>query len=41
MTARAARIAVLLSAAKVGKDQRAARLQACIADGIKLAETGL
>jgi hypothetical protein len=41
MTARAARIAVLLSTAKIGKDQRAARLQACIADGIKLAETGL
>jgi hypothetical protein len=41
MTARAARIAVLLSAAKAGKDQRPARLQACIEDGIKLAETGL
>ncbi len=41
MTARAARIAVLLGAAKTGKHQRAARLQACIAEGIKLAETGL
>jgi hypothetical protein len=40
MTARAARIAVVLSAAKLGKD-RPSRLQACIADGIKLAETGL
>src|SRR5215471_8191296 len=29
MTARAARIAVLLSAAKTGKDQRPVRLQAC------------
>ena len=41
MTARAARIAVLLSAAKIGKDQRPARLHACILDGMKLAETGL
>ena len=41
MTARAARIAVLLSAAHAGKDQRSARLRACIADGMKLAETGL
>lgn len=40
MTARAARIAVLLSAAKTGKN-RSARLQACIEDGIKLAEAGL
>jgi len=40
MTARAARIAVLLSVAKLRKD-RPSRLQACIADGIKLAETGL
>lgn len=41
MTARAARIAVLLSVAKAGKQQRAGRLEACIADGVKLAETGL
>jgi hypothetical protein len=40
MTARAARIAVLLSVAKTGKN-RPGRLQACIADGIKLAENGL
>src|SRR5882762_10355225 len=40
MTARAARIAVLLSVAKLRKD-RPSRLQACIADGIRLAETGL
>jgi len=40
MTARAARIAVLLSVAKLRKD-RPSRLRACIADGIKLAETGL
>jgi hypothetical protein len=41
MTARAARIAVLLSVAKTGKHQRAARLQACVAEGMKLAESGL
>ncbi len=41
MTARAARIAVLISAAKTGGAERATRLQACIAEGIKLAETGL
>jgi hypothetical protein len=41
MTARAARIAVLLSAAKAGKEKRSAHLQACILDGMKLAETGL
>jgi hypothetical protein len=41
MTARAARIAVMLSACTVKKDQRAVGLQACIAEGIKLAEEGL
>lgn len=41
MTARAVRVAVLLAAAKTGKHQRTARLQACIAEGMKLAETGL
>jgi hypothetical protein len=41
MTARAARIAITISTMKVKKDQRPARLQACIAEGIKLAETGL
>jgi hypothetical protein len=41
MTARAARIAVLLSARLVSPLERAARLQACIADAIDLVETGL
>jgi hypothetical protein len=41
MTARAARIAVLLCAPFLKKEERASRLQACIAEGIKLAETGL
>jgi hypothetical protein len=42
MTARAARIAIILSSGAVkNKDERLPRLQACIADGIKLAESGL
>jgi hypothetical protein len=41
MTARGARVAILLSACKVKKDERPSRLQACITDGIKLAESGL
>lgn len=41
MTPRAARIAILLSARMVKPDQYAARMQACIVDGIRLAETGL
>jgi hypothetical protein len=41
MTARAARIAVLFSASKVGGDERTRRLRTCIAEGIKLAENGL
>ncbi len=41
MTARAARIAITISALRITKDERPARLQACIADGIKLAEAGL
>ncbi len=41
MTARTARIAILLSAAKIGGVEREARLRSCIAEGIKLAETGL
>ena len=41
MTARAARIAVFLSAAKVGSSRRQAGMQSCIVDGIRLAETGL
>jgi len=41
MTARAARIAILVSAAKLGKIEREVRLRSCIAEGVKLAETGL
>lgn len=41
MTARAARIAITIGALKVKKDDRPARLQTCIAEGIRLAETGL
>jgi hypothetical protein len=41
MTARCARIAVVLSTRFLKKDERPARLRACIAEGIKLAETGL
>jgi len=41
MTARAARIAVLFCAARIGGVERSKRLRACIAEGIKLAETGL
>jgi hypothetical protein len=41
MTARAVRIAVLLSAAKVSGAQRQKWFDACIAEGIKLAESGL
>lgn len=41
MTARAARIAVFLSAAKIGSSRRQAGMQASIVAGIKLAETGL
>jgi hypothetical protein len=42
MTARAARIAVILSlGAMKNNDARLAGLRACIADGIKLAESGL
>lgn len=42
MTARAARIAVLLCVnATKNKDERLPALQACIAEGIKLAESGL
>ena len=40
MTARAARIAVLFSAAKIGGTQRLTGLQSSIENGIKLAETG-
>jgi hypothetical protein len=42
MTARAARIAIILSLGAVkNRDEHQPRLQACIADGIKLAESGL
>ncbi len=41
MTPRAARIAILLSARTFKPEQYTARMQACIADGIELAETGL
>jgi hypothetical protein len=41
MTARAARIAVLFSASKVGGGERTERLKTCIAEGIRLAENGL
>jgi hypothetical protein len=41
MTPRAARIAILLSARFFKPEQYTARMQACIVDGIKLAETGL
>jgi hypothetical protein len=41
MTARAARIAILLGAHFANRDNRPALLQACIAEGVKLAETGL
>lgn len=41
MTARAVRIAILLSAGKIGGTERVVRLRSCIAEGIKLAETGI
>jgi hypothetical protein len=41
MTPRAARIAILLSARAVKPQQYLTRMQACIVDGARLAETGL
>jgi hypothetical protein len=41
MTARAARIAVILSAMHLVPQERTIRLSACIAEGIKLAESGV
>ena len=41
MTARATHAAILISASSVKRDQRPAYLQACIADGTRLAENGL
>jgi len=38
MTARAARTAILISALSVNRDQRPAWLQACVTDGVRLAE---
>ena len=40
MTARATRTSILISALSVHRDQRPAYLQACIADGTRLAENG-
>ena len=40
MTARATHAAILISASNVRRDQRPAYLQACIADGTRLAENG-
>jgi hypothetical protein len=41
MTARAARVAVLIGALAVKRDHRADRLGLCVAEGITLAESGL
>jgi hypothetical protein len=41
MTPRAIRVAMLLSASKLPEPDRTTRVQACIAEGIKLAENGL
>jgi len=41
MTARATHAAILISASNVKRDQRPAYLQACIAEGTRLAENGL
>jgi len=41
MTARATRTAILISALSVKRDQRPAYLQACVAEGARLAEIGL
>ena len=40
MTARATHAAILISASNVKRDQRPAYLQACVADGARLAENG-
>jgi hypothetical protein len=40
MTARATRTAILISALSVQRDRRPAHLQACVAEGIRLAENG-
>jgi hypothetical protein len=41
MTARAARVAVLISALRVKRAERPARLRRCVAEGMNLAESGL
>jgi hypothetical protein len=41
LTARAARIAILLSAQLIKPPERKPRMEACIVEGIKLAESGL
>jgi hypothetical protein len=41
MTARAARIAIIVGSLSVRRDRRPERLAACVAEGLKLAETGL
>jgi uncharacterized protein DUF6931 len=40
LTARAVRVAILLSAQHIGSPERPGRMRACIADGVKLAEPG-
>jgi hypothetical protein len=40
MTARASRIAILLSASRIRSHERAPRLRNCIAEAIKLAQHG-
>src|SRR5882724_5471406 len=40
MTSRAVRIALLIAMRRVNSDERAKLLQACLADGIRLAEAG-
>ena len=41
MTARAVRIAMFMSIMNIRRDQRPVRLKPCIAEGVKLAESGL
>jgi hypothetical protein len=41
MTAQATRVAILISAGKIGGAERTRRLRGCIAEAIKLAEHGL
>ncbi len=41
LTARAARIAITLGASRMAPSERLSRLRACVAEGMKLAQTGL